>query len=356
MRPDEALRQQGEACAALGSPMYADLLARLADDWASGGPTAAVLAGHEDDPAASALALRLLGSVHRLVLERRAGPVGLSYPSVGGTWHADAGSEAVLDLLAEQPEIVRAWLDRPPQTNEVGRAAVLVGGLLHLDDALRLPVRLVELGASAGLNLLADRFAVGDADGLVQDPAPQGRRPGVRLEGAWSGRRLRPWPGLAFVERLGCDLRPVDPRTTEGRLLLTAYVWPDQRDRLERLRAALAVAAEAPPVEVHPIGAADLVGALELRPGATTVVWHSVVLQYLPPAERVRLGDRVAALGRSATPEAPLVHLALEPPERGAGTPVGLPVTMRTWSGRADDGVPQVLGRAAPHGLPVHWD
>lgn len=355
MRADQALRQQGEACAALGSPMYADLLARLADDWADGGPTAAVLAGHEDDPAASALALRLLGSVHRLVLERRAGALGVLYPSVGGTWDAESGSAAVLDLLAEQPEVVREWLDRPPQTNEVGRAAVLVGGLLHLDDALRRPVRLVELGASAGLNLLADRFAVGGAAGLVQDPGVDGRPAGVRLEGAWSGRSPAAWPGLAFVERLGCDLRPVDPRTTEGRLLLTAYVWPDQRDRLERLRAALAVAAEAPPVEVRPIGAADLLETLELRAGATTVVWHSVVLQYLPRAERSRLEDRVVALGRSATPEAPLAHLALEPPERGAGTPVGLPVVLRTWSGTPGDGEPQVLGRAAPHGLPVHW-
>ena len=107
---------------------------------ATGGPTAAVLAGHEDDPGPAALALRLLGSVHRLVLERRAGALGVFYPSVGGTWDPVAGAEAVLDLLAEQPGPVQEWLDRAPQTNEVGRATALLGGLLHLPDALRLPV------------------------------------------------------------------------------------------------------------------------------------------------------------------------------------------------------------------------
>ena len=356
MSPEEALRQQGEACAALGSPLYADLLARLAEDCASGGPTAQVLAGHEDAPASSALALRLVGSVHRLVLERRAGALGVFYPSVGGTWDPVAGPAAVVALLAEQPEAVREWLDRPPQTNEVGRATALLGGLLHLDDPLRLPVRLVELGCSAGLNLLADRFAVGDATGLVHgDPAS-----GVRLEGGWAGRTLRPWPGLRFVERLGCDPRPIDPRSTSGRLALTAYVWPDQEERRERLRGALAVAAaataeEVPDVRRQPAG--ELLDDLELREGATTVVWHSVVRQYLDAGDQQHLDDRVAALGARARPGSPLVHLTMEPRlDRGAGTPGTFPVTLRTWSGRADDGEPRVLGHAAPHGLPTTWE
>src|SRR6478752_5748785 len=146
MRPVEAFEQQARACAALGSPMYADLLGRLADDVAGNGPTATVIAGHEDDPGPSALALRLLGSVHRLVLERRAGELATYYPSVGGSWDPDTGTEAFLRLLAEQGDAVRAWLDRPPQTNEVGRATALVGGLLHLGAGERHPVRLFEIG------------------------------------------------------------------------------------------------------------------------------------------------------------------------------------------------------------------
>ena len=82
----ELFRTQARACAELGSPMYAELLERAADDLAAGGVTAEVIAGHEDDSGPSALALRLVGSVHRLVLERRAGELAAYYPSVGGTW------------------------------------------------------------------------------------------------------------------------------------------------------------------------------------------------------------------------------------------------------------------------------
>src|SRR4029077_3157871 len=124
--------QQARACAALGSPMYAELLDHLAEDIDANGPTATVIAGHEDDPGPSALALRLLGSVHRLVLERRAGELAAYYPSVGGIWERIAGTEAFLRLLVEHGDLVRGWLDRPPQTNEVGRATALMGGLLHL--------------------------------------------------------------------------------------------------------------------------------------------------------------------------------------------------------------------------------
>ena len=354
MEAAEALRQQGRACGALGSPMYARLLDRLADDCAAGGAVAQVLADHLDDPGPSALGLRLLGSVHRLVLERRAGALGVFYPSVGGTWDPVAGPAAVLDLLAEEPDEVRSWLDRPPQTNEVGRAGALVGGLLHLDDDLRLPLRLVELGASAGLNLLADRFAVleaRDADGREGRVLQGDPRSGVRLEGAWSGRTLRPWPGLDVVERLGCDRHPVDATTTQGRLALTAYVWPDQVHRFERLRAALALAADHP-VDVRRRSAADLVDGLDLAQGRTTVVWHSVVWQYLDADEQARVTRRLDELGRAASSTAPLVHLALEPRRRGAGTPHDFWVVLRTWPGTGD---PVVLGRSVAHGLPTTW-
>src|ERR1700712_1946607 len=115
-----AFTQQARACEVLGSPMYAGLLGRLVVDLEEGGPTRDVLVGHEDDPGPSALALRLLGSVHRLVLERRAGALAAYYPSVGGTWDDAAGSAAFVQLLEDQREAVREWLDRPPQTNEVG--------------------------------------------------------------------------------------------------------------------------------------------------------------------------------------------------------------------------------------------
>ncbi|HEU4568704.1 MAG TPA: DUF2332 family protein, partial [Marmoricola sp.] len=152
------MRQQGEACAQLGSPLYALLLDRAADDVLAGGPTADVLAGHEDDPGPSALALRLLGSVHRLVLERKAPRLAMHYPSAGGTAGSDGVWEAFREVLAEQGDAVRARLSHAPQTNEVGRSATLVGGLRVLLAGRDLPMRLFEIGSSAGLNLRADHF------------------------------------------------------------------------------------------------------------------------------------------------------------------------------------------------------
>jgi hypothetical protein len=234
-------RVQAEACADLGSPMYAALLDRAAEDLAVGGVVASMLVGHHDDPGPSGLALRLLGSVHRLVLQGRADELAAFYPSVGGRWDLDAAWPAFERLLRDHPEDVREVLDRPPQTNEVGRAGALLGGLLRLEH--RLPVRLFEIGSSGGLNLLADRFAYLDGSGALRygDPASA-----VRLDDAWAGRPLEPWPDLEIVERSGSDVMPVDVAGTEGRLTLTAYVWPDQTDRLERLRGAFAIAADPP--------------------------------------------------------------------------------------------------------------
>lgn len=152
------VREQAESCAALGSPLYELLLQHVADDIEADGPAYDVLRGHEDDPGPSALALRLMGGAHRLVLERRAPALALTFPSVGGTGDGESAWVALREVFVEHREELRDALGRAPQTNEVGRAAALIGGLLHLVADDDRPVRLVEIGASAGLNLRADRF------------------------------------------------------------------------------------------------------------------------------------------------------------------------------------------------------
>ncbi|WP_134764539.1 DUF2332 domain-containing protein [Nocardioides sp. 1609] len=350
---ETAFRNQAEACGRLGSPMYADLLSRAADDIVAGGPTAAVLAGYEDEPGPSAVALRLAGSVHRLVLERRAGPVAAYYPSVGGAWAADAGWAAVRDLLADQPAAVREWLDRPPQTNEVGRSAALLGGLLELGAAWPgRPVRLFELGSSGGLNLLADHYRYRTRDG--RDVGP--RDAPVVIDDAWTGPVPvdAPWPRI--VERTGSDVLPVDVATTEGRLTLTAYVWADQVHRHERLRGALAVATRVPP-QVRAQSAADLVDSIDLADGpddALTVVWHSVMWQYLGRAEQDRVRSRLEELGTAASDERPFAHLFLEPTRRSPAEDHEFWVVLESWpsSGAAR----RFLGRSRGHGVPCDWE
>jgi hypothetical protein len=345
----EAFRKQAAACRDLGSPMYGELLERLTADLEAGGVTADVLAGHEDDPGPSALALRLLGSVHRLVLDpgsgTQASALAAYYPSVGGRWDVDAAWPVFRELLAEQPEAVREWLDRPPQTNEVGRAGALVGGLLQLP--WRLPVRLFEMGSSGGLNLLADRFAYVDQTGAAHgDPDSP-----VRLDDAWRGRRLEWWPEFRIAERVGSDVAPVDPTTDEGRLVLTAYVWPDQTERHQRLRGALELARQEPP-PVRRTAAVDFVAGLALQDQTATVLWHSVMWQYLSAAEQDTVTARIDELGSAATDTAPFARLSLEPTRR---TPEGeheFLVVLTAWPG----GERRILGTSRGHGIPTTWE
>jgi hypothetical protein len=342
-RTARLLREQGQGCGSLGSPLYAALLGHAAADLLAGGPTADVLDGHLEDRGASALALRMLGGVHALVLSVQAPELAAYYPSAGGG--ADAGNggtrawAALRDTLAGHRDAVRGWLARPPQTNEVGRAAALIGGLRHIAAEAALPIRLVEIGASAGLNLRAGYFHVDGDAGRYGDPSSP-----VVLRGGWRGL-APPAADVAVIARTGGDVDPVDPATAKGRLTLTAYVWPDQADRLERLRSALGLAAQVP-VDLRKEPASGTLARIGVADGSWTVLWHSVVRQYLDQQQRAALTERVSALGAVACGTARFAYLYLEPVRDS-----GFLVTLTTWPG----GRERVLGRAAPHGVPVIW-
>jgi hypothetical protein len=339
------VRRQAAACAEMGSPLYAGLLTRVADDLLASGPAADVLAGHERDDGPSALALRLMGGVHRLVLERAAPELATFYPSVGGTADPERAWPAFRNVLSSHRDQLAAGLGQPPQTNEVGRAAALLGGLLHVVAGRPPPIRLYEMGASAGLNLRPDHLRVTFPAGSVGPPdAP------VVLADGWSGAIPPSAGALQIVDRAGCDVWPVDPTTTDGRLLLTSYVWADQLPRLERLRGALELAARVP-AAVHKQTAADFLRELRLAPGTTTVLWHSVMWQYLPDEEKRAVRARLEELGREATAEAGFAHLRMEPETRADLDGHAFYVVLRSWPG----GEERVLGTAAPHGLPTHW-
>ena len=342
-RTSRLLRWQADACRELGSPLYGDLLRHASADLLAGGPTAEVLRGHLDDRLSSVLALRLLGGAHALALSGQAPELAAFYPSAGGTVEPVPGSPrawaALQRTFADQAEEIRTWLDHPPQTNEVGRAAALLGGLRHIAAEEALPIRLVEVGASAGLNLRADHFYVpGDAGSYGAPDSP------VVLAHGWQGE-APPESHIEVVERVGGDLAPVDPTTPSGRLRLTAYVWPDQADRLCRLRGAFVLAEEVP-AELRAESASATLARTELVPGSWTVLWHSIFRQYLSEDQRAELTSGVAALGATATPSARFAYLYLEQSRAG-----GCPVTLETWPG----GHRRVLGSAPAHGLPVHW-
>jgi hypothetical protein len=339
------LEQQARACRVLGSPLYAALLPLIEQDVRDGGPCADALAPclGPDTAVDDAIPLRLLGGVHALALSGRAPDLAAHYPSAGGVFDPErpaAAWPAFRAAVAGRPEWIADWLTRPPQTNEVGRASLLLTGLLWALRESPLPVRLFELGSSAGLNLRPDLFRYEAADfGWGEPDSP------VRLTDTWEGPApawLRDPPALTVVERRGCDLTPIDPRSTDGALALRAYVWPDQIARAQRLGGALALVERAPG-EVERVGAGDFAEALRLEPGTLTVVWHSVMRQYVPADEWARVAAASDRLARAATADAAFAHLAFEP-ARGAA----FALTVRHGAAPA-----RVIALARPHGLPA---
>lgn len=341
----EHIRTQAGACAQLGSPLYAELMDRVAGDAAAGGAVAEVLAAHERDSGPSALALRLFGSVHRIVLEGRAPELGRYYPSVGGRGEPDGAWRAFVDVLERHQEELSDRLEQPPQTNEVGRSAALLGGLLHIAAWTPHPIRLHEVGASAGLNLRADHFRY-DSDGGSWGAAASP----VRIADAWRGALPPVTVHPRIVERRGADLDPIDPATEDGRLRLMSYVWPDQMIRMGRLRSALALAARVP-AELVTASAGEYVATLDVRPGRCTVLWHSVMWQYLDASEQAAVQAETDRIAAHASDAAPFALLALEPRRRAGRSGHPFTVTLRIWPG----GQERVLGEAAPHGPPVTW-
>lgn len=340
----ERIRTQAGDCAEMGSPLYASLLEQAATDVEAGGPVAAVLAGHEDDRGASALALRLLGAVHRLVLSGLAPELAARYPSTGGDGDAEGAWSAFRSVVADQGEAIRPLLATPPQTNEVGRSAALLGGFLVVAAETGLGLRLLEIGCSAGLNLRFDRFGYRSGEQVWGDPASP-----VQLVEPWSeGGRPPLDVEVSVTERWGCDVAPIDPLTPEGRRALLSYVWPDQPVRLALLRGAIEVAAAVPAV----VERGDAAVWLERRladpvPGVATAVFHSVMRQYLDDEGRAAIDLLLRRAAERASVEAPVAHLAMEPDAGYASMAVRLTI----WPG----GEERVVALAGGHGPPVRW-
>src|SRR3954447_22811710 len=177
-------RGQADWCERLGSPIYSYLLERAAADLEGGGPVWRVVEPYLDRPYNFTHHLRMLGAAHRLALAGEAPELGAHYPTTGGDGDAEAAWDALVALLDARP----ITLDRAVQTNEVGRSAALLGGFLTVAAETGLGLRVLEIGASAGLNLRWDRFRTRPATG---PSATRGRLHGSRLSTTAADRRWR---------------------------------------------------------------------------------------------------------------------------------------------------------------------
>jgi len=336
-------RKQAETCAAMGSPIYADLLSRCADDLAAGGPVADLVGDFSGHVVLDNPPLRLLGAAHFLALRGDAPELAACLPSTGGSYDAARAWGALRATFAAHALRIRAHLGEQIQTNEVRRCCALIGGFVEVSRTFPWPLRLLEIGASAGLNQCFDRYgyALG-AQRVGPGDAP------LMLDCEWRGKPLdAAGVALRVASRRGCDLFPIDLRNREQRLRLESFFWPDQLERLARLRAACDCALRAG-VAIERASAGDWIAretaSLPLR--ATTVLFHSVMWLYVSEEERRRIRGLMDEAGKRATPEAPLAWLSMEGRNHDH-----CEIRLRTWPNGGD----RLLGRCHYHGAWVEW-
>jgi hypothetical protein len=334
---DRELEQQARACEAMGSPFVATFLRAACDDYIAGSRVRDLL---DARPEASRPGLRLSGAFHYLAL---AGEPTLQrhYPTLGGDGDALRAWYAASALFDREPEIVEKLFEDNVQTNESLRSMPILGAFLYLAGAYELPFRVFEIGASAGLNSRFDRFHyVGNGwTWGDRDSALELRNRIVAGRPAHLDKQIR------VAERRACDAHPIDVADPLAVRRLESFVWPDQLDRMHRLRAALAVAAEVP-LEIEREKFDTWISRV-IRPagGFVTVVLQSIVEEHLSKAHRDELHATVASVGAHASDSAPFAYVRMELEERAYDT------TVTTWP----DETTVTICRSDGHAQDIHW-
>lgn len=338
----DALRHQGDYCISNGAPITGRISAALADALSEDSATGRRVLAWAQPPIPDALSLRLVGGIHALYLRGE-------LPELDRVFDGSLDSiPAIADLLAgtlvTHDHALMPWLDSPPQTNEAARSASLMAGLAWLADKGFDRVEILEIGSSAGLNLMIDRYRF-ELGGNGYGPADSK----VKIEPEWRGS---PPPSAqpAIVSTRGVDLNPVDVTDAAAAERLRAYVWHDNRARFQRLDGAIAMIRERP-VELERGSAADWIEARlaePRQPGAARILMHSVVWQYVSDADKQRIEAAMAEAGAACDADTGLAWLSLE-----ANRDVHVhELRVRHWP---DGGETQILARAHPHGVWVEW-
>lgn len=300
--------EQAGFCTALGSPFTGQLIERMREDIVAGGPIEALVGDWAGNPRADAVSLRLAGAAHAAVLTGRDAALAALYPVQNPNWRMDEVWPAVRALFARERTWVRSFIQSPPQTNETRRSITLLACFLDFARTWRGPIDMLELGASAGLNLHWDKFAYRPNGWSWGGDSP------VVVDTDWNGPAPAVDAPLAVRNRAACDLNPLDISDDAQRLQLRSYIWPDQPDRLARFDGAVTLA-RANKVHVERANAAAWVAAklTQRAQDAATIVYHSVFLQYPPREARAEIIGAIEAAGARATASAPLAWVRLEP-------------------------------------------
>lgn len=334
-----AFANQVAYCLKNDAPLTARVVAALAEalKQPQGSAFLERIAGWSGAPLGDALPLRAAGGVHAMHLAGNSGELAALFTA--GAVQPDDGVRMGRFVRAHEAELM-PWLDGPPQTNEAGRSSSFVAAMLWLAGrGLPGTFECLEIGSSAGINLMLDRYRY-DLGGVCV--GPEGAA--MRFRPEWRGPPP-PSAAIAIASARGCDVAPVDLTDPVQALRLKAYIWPDHAERFVRMEAAIAAAQAGKPSIVR-MNAADFVEAELARPqesGTTRVLMHSIVWQYVPADQQERVTVAMEAAGRAATEDRPLAWIALE----ANRTLHHHELVVRHWPG---DGVPVMLGRAHAHG------
>ncbi len=337
-----AFANQVAYCDHAGAPITARVVAGIAAVLASQVDSALIarIRDWQGAPLADALPLRVAGGLHCLHLSGAAPELAPIYCG------EDADDLPIISAVMQAHEAaLLPWLDGPPQTNEAGRSANFIAAMLWLADQ-GLPARFqcLEIGSSAGINLMLDRYhydlggvRVGPADAVMQF-APE-----------WQGAPPPDQP-ITIASTKGCDVAPVDLTDPAQALRLKAYIWPEHTVRFERMDAAIRAASGRKP-DLVAMNAADFVEAELAKPqasGEVRVLMHSIVWQYVPDDQQERVRAAMESAGARATADAPLAWIMVEADR----TVHRHKLTVRYWPG---GGEAVQLTWSHPHGADIEW-
>lgn len=318
--------------------------------------------------------LLLVATLHRLVRGGQAPRLATFYATVGGSYHRDrdrsALGAALTDLLAANPDVFAATLAAQRlQTNETSRGVAWLVPYAVLNARLRRPAIVIELGCSGGLNLLADRygweFSLEGAPATLASARPVFRQalastfnPGLR-----SRLDALPETSRLITRRLGCDLAVPDLTTEDDLAALSACIWGDDRERLDRLRDAveqLIAQRRAGSIELSQADMLDYVethlrAQLDAAPPSLVIMYNTVVTCYVSAEQYARLRAGVTALF-AALPQHRCAWIEHEPLRAGevAAAPAGEShIRLHTLQGGALR--TEYLGTAEMHPKNITW-
>jgi hypothetical protein len=345
----EEFKLQSRFCGEFGSRFTQELLARCATDIAAGGILAKLTENWPGNPRGDALSLRVAGALHAAALSLRDPDLASEYPAQRPGWSMDRVWPLARGFLQREEAYVRQFLRSPPQTNEVARATGLACGFLWLAERSPQPFHMLELGASAGLNLNWDRFA------FLHPPWGRSQRDGPSIPTQIEGPAPK-WRDIEIASRSACDQNPLDPADPDDRLRLRAYVWADQTARMERLNGALDLA-RATGLKPERADAALWVRQRlgeELQAGAT-VVYHSVFFQYPPREVREEIQAGIEEAGLRTTLGQRLAWVRFEPESVIGGERGGARYVLNVVSWEAGRRSEATLAEVDPHGRSMVW-